>query len=191
MDDAALAGSISSGDDRAFEALVRRDAGRVLAVASRLLGPGDDASQAVRGAFVSAFKARHDVTPETNLTKWLHEHAIAATLHVLSTRPRHPEDTIDDLLPRYLPSGAHVEHFRPWRAQPGDAATMTALVQEALTHVPESFRVVLLLSDVEGYSIDQIASMLHTKPNPVRIRLHRARMALRRQLAPDLEEATS
>ena len=97
--------------------------------------------------------------------------------------PEAAEDAIEDLVPRFLPNGHHTEQFTAWPDAGPDAATRLTEVRESLLGVPESFRLVFLLHDVEGLSTDDIAAALGLTANAVKIRLHRARMALRTRLA--------
>jgi RNA polymerase sigma-70 factor (ECF subfamily) len=187
VDEAALAAGVRAGDERAFETLVRSETGRLLAVTRRILGNDDEAREAVHEAFISAYRARGQFQAGARVSTWLHRIAINAALMKLRARRRRPEDAIDDLLPRYLPDGHHVEQFAAW-SEPVDVALTrqetAAFVRRAIDQLPESFRTVLLLRDIEGLSTDETAKMLNTTPNAVKIRLHRARLALRTLLAP-------
>ena len=194
MDESALIEGIRAGDERAFDLLVRRDSGRLLAITRRILGNEDDAREAVHEAFISAYRARTQFQAGARVSTWLHRIAINAALMKLRSRRRRSEDAIDDLLPRFLPNGHHVEKFHSW-SEPVDVALArqetAAAVREAIQKLPESFRTVLLLRDIEGLSTDETAAMLETTPNAVKIRLHRARLALRTLLAPVFEGATA
>lgn len=194
MDEAELAQAMRAGDERAFETLVRQETGRLLAVTRRILGNEDDAREAVHEAFISAYRARAQFHAEARVSTWLHRIAVNAALMKIRARHRRPEDAIDDLLPRFLPNGHHVERFRSW-AEPADATLArqetAAVVRAAIAMLPESFRMVLLLRDIEGLTTAEAASVLNTTPNAVKIRLHRARMALRTLLAPHFQGASA
>jgi RNA polymerase sigma-70 factor (ECF subfamily) len=187
MDESDLAAGVRAGDERAFETLVRNESGRLLAVTRRILGNDDEAREAVQEAFISAYRARGQFQAGARVSTWLHRIAINAALMKLRSRRRRPEDAIDDLLPRFLPNGHHVERFQAW-TEPVDVALArretATVVRRAIDQLPESFRTVLVLRDIEGLSTDETAAMLNTTPNAVKIRLHRARMALRTLLAP-------
>jgi RNA polymerase sigma-70 factor (ECF subfamily) len=194
MDDAAILERIRAGDEHAFADLVRRDAGRLLAVTRRILNNEDDAREAVHEAFIAAYRARDQFQAASRLSTWLHRIAINTALMKLRARKRRPEEAIDDLLPRFLPDGHHVERFRAW-TEPADVAIArretAALVQTTIQRLPESLRTVLILRDIEGLSTDETAALVGTTPNAVKIRLHRARLALRTLLAPHFEGAAS
>jgi len=190
MDDAPVASPLEGGDARAIETLARREASRLIAVARHILVNDEDAVQVVRDVLVSATQHAPEGGTASRASNELRRETVSAAVARLHARPHVPEEAIGDLLPRFLPSGNHVEQFRAWPAASDDAGSgdqTAALVRDAIQHVPESFRIVLLLHDVEGMSIDEIAAVLATTPNPVRIRLHRARLGLRTLLAPQLQ----
>lgn len=194
MDDAALVAGVRAGDERAFETLIRNEGGRLLSVARRILGNEEDAREAVQEAFISAFRAREQFQGHSRLSTWLHRIAVNAAIQKLRSRKRRAEDAIDDLLPRFLPNGDHVERFVAWTEPPDEAVArreMAEFVRRAIDQLPESYRTVLLLRDIEGLSTEESANALQTTANAVKIRLHRARMALRTLLAPHFQGAAA
>jgi RNA polymerase sigma-70 factor (ECF subfamily) len=70
-------------------------------------------------------------------------------------------------------------------------AETRAHVHEAISRLPESYRVVLTLRDIEGLDTDEVAQMLGITPNAVKIRLHRARLALRGLVAPAFQKGVA
>jgi RNA polymerase sigma-70 factor (ECF subfamily) len=194
MDEAALVAGVRAGDEQAFEVLIRNEGGRLLSVARRILGNEEDAREAVQDAFVSAFRARQQFQGQSRLSTWLHRIAVNAAIQRLRTRKRKAEDSLDDLLPRFLPNGDHVERFVAWTEPPDEAVSRretAEFVRQAIDRLPESYRTVLLLRDIEGLSTEESASLLETTANAVKIRLHRARMALRTLLAPHFQGAAA
>ncbi len=87
---------LRSGDDAAFEQLVREHGGRMLAVARRFLRQEEDARDAVQDAFLSAYRALEDFEGNARLSTWLHRIVVNAALMKLRTRRRKPERSIED-----------------------------------------------------------------------------------------------
>lgn len=187
VDEAGLLERLRAGDEAAYELLVRTYSGRLLAVTRRILRSEEDARDAVQEAFVSAFRSLGRFEGEARLSTWLHRIAVNAALMRLRTRRRRPEESIDPLLPVYQEDGHHAERFTAW-AEPVDVAMQRAetriLVRRTIDHLPESYRTVLLLRDIEQLDTDETAAMLGITANAVKIRLHRARQALRTLLDP-------
>jgi RNA polymerase sigma-70 factor, ECF subfamily len=193
-EDADLVAGLRAGDSEVFEALVRGQGPRMLSTTRRILGNDEEAREAVQEAFISAFRARSQFNADARISTWLHRIAVNAALSRLRNRRRHPEESLEDLLPRYLPNGHHVQHFTDW-TEPADVTISrketAAIVRRAIDELPESFRTVLMMRDIEGLSSDEAATMLNISPNAVKLRLHRARMALRTLLAPHFQGASA
>jgi RNA polymerase sigma-70 factor (ECF subfamily) len=192
VDDPALVTALRAGDPQAFDTLMRTYGAKLLATARRILTNDDEAREAVHEAFISAFRARRGFQGEAKISTWLHRIVVNQALMRLRSRRRHPEEPIDDLLPSFRPDGHHAERFTAW-TEPVDVALgrkeTSAFVREAIDKLPDSYRTVLLLRDIEEYSTEEAAAALGITPNAAKIRLHRARMALRALLAPRFQEA--
>jgi RNA polymerase sigma-70 factor (ECF subfamily) len=185
-----LQDALRAGDPEAFEALVRRDMPRLLAAARRILHNDDDAREAVHQAFIAAFRAREQFQGAAQPSTWLHRIAVNKALDLLRARKRRAEDSIEDLMPRFLPNGHHADRFVVWPAFDAgiDRQRMAAVIRGAIDRLPESFRLVLLLRDIEELSTEEAATALGITANAVKLRLHRARLALRTLLAEQLKE---
>ncbi len=192
LDDGALVARLRAGDEEAFELVVRTYSGRLLAVTRRILGSDEDARDAVQDAFLSAFRSLERFEGGSLLSTWLHRIAVNAALMKLRTRRRKPEDPIEPLLPVYQENGHHQETFSSWN-EPVDVAMSRAenraRVRACIEQLPESYRTILLLRDIEELDTDEAARALGISPNAVKIRLHRARQALRGLLAPHFRSA--
>jgi RNA polymerase sigma-70 factor (ECF subfamily) len=188
-DEKALLDRLRAGDDDAYEELVRAYAGRLLAVARRYLPVEEDARDAVQDAFLSAFRAVDRFEGNARLSTWLHRIVVNASLMKLRTRRRKPETPIDDLLPGFLEDGHLDEPASEWRELSDEALARKqtrALIQVAVDQLPDSYRNVLQLRDIEGFDTEETARAMGISANAVKTRLHRARQALRGLLEPEL-----
>jgi len=191
-DDEALLDRLRTGDDAAYEELVRTHAGRMLAVARRYLPVEDDARDAVQDAFFSAFRGIDRFEGNARLSTWLHRIVVNACLMKLRTRRRKPETPIDDLLPGFLEDGHLEQPASEWRELSDELLgrkETRALIQAAVDRLPESYRIVLQLRDIEGFDTEETASAMKISANAVKTRLHRARQALRGLLEPELRRS--
>jgi RNA polymerase sigma-70 factor (ECF subfamily) len=187
VDEAELARRLKAGDATAFEIIVRTYSARLLAVTRRILGNDEDAQDAVQETLLSAFRNASRFEGGSRVSTWLHRIAVNAALMKLRSRRRKPEQPIEPLLPAFREDGHHVEQFSSWDP-PIDVALQSrharALVRRLIGELPESYRVVLMLRDIEELSTEETAAALGITPNAAKIRLHRARQALRTLLAP-------
>jgi RNA polymerase sigma-70 factor (ECF subfamily) len=186
-DDRALVARLKAGEGDAYEEAVRVYSSRLLAVTRRILGNDEEARDALQDTFLSAFRSIARFEGDSRLSTWLHRIAVNAALMKVRTRKRKPERSIEELLPAYREDGHHAEGFVSWEP-PVDVAMEIAhnraLVRACIAELPDQYRVVMMLRDIEDVDTVDVAAMLGISPNAVKIRLHRARQALRTLLAP-------
>jgi RNA polymerase sigma-70 factor, ECF subfamily len=187
LDEQALLARLRAGDDAAFALLVSTHAGRLLGVARRMLRVEEDARDALQDAFLQAFRGIGGFEGSARLSTWLHRIVVNACLMRLRSRSRKPEQPIEELLPRFYEDGHRTDPGPPWRsgdADPVEQRQLAHLVRGAIDRLPEIHRNVLLLRDIEGLDAEETARLLDVKADTVKVRLHRARQALRALLAP-------
>ena len=188
-----LLAGLRAGRDDAFETLVRTHSGRMLSVCRRILRSEEEAKDAVQEAFVSAFKAMRSFEGNCQLGTWLHRIAVNASLMRLRSRKRRPEQSIDDLLPSFKDDGhARIEpqDWTPSALQLVETRETRETVRGCIDRLPETYRTVLLLRDIEELDTAETAGILDVTEGVVKVRLHRARHALRRLLAERFGEGS-
>jgi RNA polymerase sigma-70 factor, ECF subfamily len=191
VDEAELVRRLRARDPDAFELLVRTFGGRLLSVARRFVRNEDDARDVVQAAYLSAFRALDHFEGGCQISTWLHRIVVNTALMHLRSRRRKPEESIEKLLPAFMEDGHHVEQFSDWSA-PADQLLereqTRAVVRASIAELPDNYRTVLVLRDIEELPTDEVAAMLSMTPTAVKVRLHRARQALstllRRHFAP-------
>jgi RNA polymerase sigma-70 factor (ECF subfamily) len=191
-DDLALVEAIAAGDARAFERLVRAHVDPLHAVALRLLQNQADADEVVQEAFLSAFRNLSSFRGDARLGTWLHRIVVNAALQRLRRRKRlgAASESVEELLPRFLENG-HPEHVHQrWALTAEELATRAETrehVRRVIDKLPENYRTVLILRDIEELDTAEVAALLELTPGAVKVRLHRARQALRNLLEHEFE----
>lgn len=186
--DAALIGGLQAGDDAAFEELVRAHGPHIAAVARRLMGNEQDAADAIQDALVCVLRKAGQFAGGSKLSTWLHRVTVNACLMRLRSEGRRREVNVDDLMPAFDAAGHHlrrppaVDHGGPVDA--ASTAELRQTVRACIDRLPDAYREVILLRDIEELDTDATASLLGCSPNCVKTRLHRARCALRELLLP-------
>ncbi len=163
------------GDVQAFGTLVERHERRVYNLALRMTGREEDARDATQDAFLSALRKLKSFRGEAAFTTWMHRVTVNACYDLLRKRQRAPllhERDDDDRPPR--PEPASPDH--------AEAVDLSIDVRRALLEVPEDFRAVLILCDVQDLPYDEAAAALGVPVGTVKSRLHRGRVALARAL---------
>ena len=181
VDESALIGRLRAGDQQAFEVLVRTFGGRLLAVARRFVRNEEDAKDIVQSAYLSAFRALDQFEGACQLSTWLHRIVVNTALMKPRSRRRKPEQSIEDLLPAFQEDGHHVEQFSDWSAPADQLMELNetrTTVRACIEQLPDNYRSVLMLRDIEELSTQEAAAALGMTPTAVKVRLHRARQAL-------------
>jgi len=187
--EAGLLARLRAGERDACDELVRRESGRMLATAQRLLRNPDEAADAVQDAFLSAFRNLDSFHGEARLSTWLHRIVVNAALMRMRRRKHRPEDSIDELLPRFAEDGHFAEEPKAWTLagdQVLESQQTRAAVRRCIDRLPETYRSVLVLRDLEDLDTAEAAEMLGISENATKVRLHRARQALRTLLEQEL-----
>ena len=181
VDEVLLVNRLRAGDEAAFVDLIRKFGSRLLAVARRFVRNDEDAQDIVQSAYLSAFRALDQFEGNCQLSTWLHRIVVNTALMKLRSKRRKPEESIEELLPAFQEDGHHVEQFADW-TMPADQLIerneTRAFVRACIDRLPENYRTVLLLRDIEERSTQDVADALSMTATAVKVRLHRARQAL-------------
>ncbi len=181
LDEAELVAGLRRGDEAAFELLVRSYGGRLLQVARRFLKE-EDARDALQEAFLSAFKSIGRFDGKARISTWLHRIVVNAALMRLRKKSTQMEESLEPLLPSFLEDGHRTDLGAAWPESPEEVvgrSQVRDVVREAIDRLPVNYRTVVLLRDIEQLSGAEAGELLGLTPNAVKVRLHRARQALR------------
>ena len=175
---ADLVAKAKGGDRRAFDDLVKATYADIYTLAYRLTGNEEDARDVVQEAYLRAYRGLHKFREEAAFSTWLYRiTANCANTH-LSRGNKHRHADIDD--------AETVPDTRP-DTDPearADAAHLRGRVANALEHLPPKLRAVVVLRDVYDLPHEDIAAELGITEAAAKVRLHRARKALRERLFP-------
>ncbi|MFJ6199555.1 RNA polymerase sigma factor SigM [Micromonospora sp. NPDC092111] len=163
-----------AGDRDAFTELFHRHRDRLWAVALRTMGDREEAADALQDALLSAHRAAGRFRGDSAVTTWLHRIVVNACLDRIRRRQAHP--TVP------LPDGSRTdEHGRSGGVEPAAPAADpdTALVvRQALAALPVEQRAALILVDVQGYPVAEVARILGVAEGTVKSRCARGRARL-------------
>lgn len=183
-DDATLARRCVSGDAIALRALTAANNQRLFRAAWSILKDRGEAEDAVQSAYLKAFSALRGFEGRSSLSTWLTRIVINEALARLRV--------IQDRRVRFEAEGVTmIGDFRS-AEEPDQALArdqLRVLMESAIAALPDVFRTVFILRDVEGMSIEEAAEALAIPPATVKTRLYRARRRLKAALAPDVRSA--
>lgn len=179
--------ALLAGDEKAFEQLVIQESPRLFRVIVRILGDDDEVQSILQETFLQAYQRMHTFRKESKLTTWLY--AIGINLARASLRKSRRLSSLEDQeVERMQPDfnrGMFVETPAVWDpSKVTELSDRQQLVRRGIEQLPEDYRAIVVLRDIEEYSTDEVAKMLDISSGAVRVRLHRARGALRKLLDP-------
>lgn len=160
-----------------------------MAASRRILGNLEDAQDAVQEGFLATFRGLDTFDSRCRISTWLFRIVMNHSLMKLRRRKPVSEVSVEDLLPTFTDYGHHSASVPSWRPEASMESEETrALVREHIDQLPDTYRVPLILRDIEERPLAEVAELLGITPNAVKIRVHRARQALRAMLADRLQE---
>jgi RNA polymerase sigma-70 factor (ECF subfamily) len=174
-------------DAAAFKQLVDRYSPRIYNLALKMLGNPDAAEDILQETFISAYRAIDRFEGRAHVSTWLYRIAHNAVLMRLRKEKRTPylQSLEDDLDLDVLAAPSHREGAPERRLLESE---LRDKMDEALASLTDALREVFILRDIEGLSTAETAEILNLSETAVKSRLHRARLALREQLAPYLQD---
>ncbi len=167
-----------------FESLMQKHQAQLYRTAYRMTGNADDAEDLVQEALVEAFRSFHRFQKGTHFDRWVYRIMSHTFIDRLRRRPKVAVESLDAELAR-----GDGESFRREPMDGGAGPEEMALrrefnarVQEALLRIPEEYRLVVTLSDIEGLSYEEISEAVGCPLGTVRSRLHRGRTLIAEKL---------
>lgn len=185
--DEELVAGLLRGDPRAVEMLVDRYGAWIHRVASRLLADARDAEEVTQDVLMTVVRKIGTFKHEAKFSSWVYRIAANAAYERARSRRSRLETSLEPLLPVFDDEGRHVARVQDWSKgldDPAVAAEVRSALERGIGRLPEEYRTVLVLRDVEGLTNEDVAGALGLTLAAVKSRLHRARLALRQQLAP-------
>ncbi len=183
--DLSLVSRARAGDYAAFEELVTRHERRLYGIALRIVRRPEDAEDAVQTAFLGALEHLGEFREEASFAAWITRIATNAAIKVLRKRrglPVAPPPAAGGDGEGDIP---HPEFIADWRDEPArlvEGREIRRILEEAIDGLPENHRLVFVLRDVAGRSVEETAEALGISRANVKVRLLRARLALREKL---------
>lgn len=186
-DDAGLVERLKGGDGAAFEELIRTYGPRLLLKARHMLGNPDDARDCVQDCYVQVHRNIGSFRGEASLYSWMYRILVNSCLKKMQSRSRGELVPIDELMPEFDSDGCRIEPM--WQTLPSgedlvEQNDTRARVLAAIRDLPAGYRDVLYLRDIEGHSTAEVSDMLGLSESATKVRLHRARAALKKLLEP-------
>lgn len=187
-DESQRIAAILAGQREQFHDLIRPYERSVYAMALAMLKNEADAEEAAQEAFLKAYRNLSKFRAESRFSTWLVSIALNEARTILRRRNQFPSDSIDDDDEDH--PGVSPAVFRDWREIPSEAlerSEIRNLLRAAVENLPLIYREIFTLRDIEELSVNECAKALNISVSSVKVRLHRARIMLQKELAPQLK----
>ena len=178
MTDAQLIAAVCAGDTRRFEELMRRYNQRVYRVARAIVKDEAEAEDVMQQAYLNAFTHLRQFADRARFSTWL----TRIVIHEALGRRRKARPADQTVHESEGDAMSQVESTAPSPERQAYASELKRLVEQSVDALPDTYRAVFMLRDIEGLSTAETAEGLDLGEEAVKTRLHRARAILRREL---------
>jgi RNA polymerase sigma-70 factor (ECF subfamily) len=188
--DEALVQRCQQGDLEAFDLLMQHHETKVYNIAYRMLSHADDASDATQDIFIRAYHALPRFRGECAFSTWLYRIAVNTCLDTVRRRSRQ-QTVLESALVDEEEESDFVDNIPDAQPDPEKVLMQKEfqrIVHEAIQSLSETQRAVIVLYDLQGFSYEEVAQILHTSVGTIKSRLNRARLALKAKLEPWMEQ---
>jgi RNA polymerase sigma-70 factor (ECF subfamily) len=185
--DQKLLTALRQQESTAAEALIAAYGDRAYRLAVRITGNQHDAEEAVQDAFLSVVRKIDTFRGDSAFGSWVYRIISNAAYEKIRRRPRALVNiSLDEALPPFDENGRHVGSISDWSSDVDDPAVQTelrAVLSSAVSELPAHYRAVIVLHDVEGLSMAEVAEILQIMVPTAKTRAHRGRLLLRQRLS--------
>jgi RNA polymerase sigma-70 factor (ECF subfamily) len=183
-DDVTLVRRAKEGDEAAFNELIERHQARVFHHAQRLMGNPQDAEEVLQDTFLQVFRNLDRFEERSRFSTWVYRIATNEALMRLRKARRKREVFLEDALGRDGEwRGDEIRDFARSALEEVQGRQLLQILDALLEEMPEEYRVVFVLRDIDGLSNAEVAEVLGISVPAVKSRLHRSRLYLRDRLS--------
>lgn len=179
---------LRDGQEEAFELLVQRYRARVQRLALRFTRNREEAEEVSQEVFLTIYRKLDQFEGKSSFSTWLYRVAVNASLMRLRSQETTETVPIDDLVGDLV--GDEEEAVKPPDSRLHSEEAL-AQIERAMEHMPEEFKTILILRDIEDFSNEEAAEIMDLSVAAVKSRLHRARGYLRKKLEDVYRESTA
>lgn len=178
----------SSNDEKAFEEIVNRYGDKIYGLALRITRNHHSAEEVLQEVFLSLINKIHTFRGESKFSSWLYRVTANASYMYLRAQKKYENDvSLEDYVP-YDENGTLMGRIKvkDWSDRPDEALLSKEameIIERAINELPEPYRVVFHLRDIEGFSNEEVSVVLGLSVPALKSRLHRARLFLRDKLS--------
>lgn len=188
--DLELVADVRKGRQDSFEELIKRYSTKAFSLAARLTRNADDAEEVLQDVFITVYRKIGGFEGKSSFSSWLYRVTVNAALMKLRKRRQNHTVSVEDM----HPSNKDIIINQTSESSEGDRIALrnqiSRVLEEAIEKLPEDYRPVFILRDIDGLSSREVGKILDLTIPAVKSRLHRSRLMLRRKLLRFYRELT-
>jgi RNA polymerase sigma-70 factor (ECF subfamily) len=180
-------------DELAYEKLLNQYSNRVYRLAMTLVKNNQDAEDVIQEVFITVCSGIDDLKEDKALSSWIYRITVNASLMKIQANGCSEIISFEEDLPRFDPNGNHIKPVIDWSESPEEKVSSKELmdfIRKDLDNLPDTYKVVFILRDLEGLSNKAVADVLDMSLTAVKSTLHRARLFMRERLSKYFREIT-
>jgi RNA polymerase sigma-70 factor (ECF subfamily) len=170
--DAELVARVVDGDHQAFETVMRSHEDRVFSVCLRIMGDREKALDATQETFLTVFRKAGQFKGDAALGTWIYRISVNTCYDQIRKAKRRPSESLPD----------YIDPSDPSAEDALDSAALRPEIERALLEVPDEFRAAVVLFDIEGLGMAEVAKILGVPVGTVKSRVFRGRRLLAKRL---------
>jgi RNA polymerase sigma-70 factor (ECF subfamily) len=191
LTDVQVVNQFKAGDALAFEEIISRYESKVMSLALRFTRNQEDAEEVMQDVFTTVYRKIDGFRGQSAFSSWLYRIVVNAAFMKLRKRKQTQTVSIDDISPTMKQYCIDREAFNGSYSQNVAVShEMQAVIQNAVNRLPDQYRAVFVLRDVDGLSNQETGEILNLSIPAVKSRLHRSRIMLRKKLQRYYEDYT-
>ncbi len=186
-----MVAGLRAGSPSAVDELLRQYQGKIFNLAMSILKNESDAEEAAQDVFMTVIRKADTFQGNSAFYSWMYRICVNTCLMRLRGKRRNETVSIEEFMPVFTDEGMHASPMDDWSKEvERDALNeeLGEMIRKYTGELSEKYRVVFVLSDVEGLSNEETAKILGLTVPAIKSRLHRARLYLREQLSRYLRE---
>ncbi len=191
LTDVEVVNQFKAGDALAFEEIVSRYESKIMSLALRFTRNQEDAEEVMQDVFTTVYRKIDGFRGQSAFSSWLYRIVVNAAFMKLRKRKQSQTVGMDDLSPAIKQYCIDRETFNGSYSQNvAISHEMQSIIQHAVNRLPDQYRAVFVLRDVDGLSNQETGEILNLSIPAVKSRLHRSRIMLRKKLQRYYEDYT-
>jgi|LauGreDrversion4_2_1035121.scaffolds.fasta_scaffold13444_5 RNA polymerase sigma-70 factor (ECF subfamily) len=191
LTDVEVVNQFKAGDALAFEEIISRYESKVMSLALRFTRNQEDAEEVMQDVFTTVYRKIDGFRGQSAFSSWLYRIVVNAAFMKLRKRKQSQTVSMDDLSPAIKQYCIDRETFNGSFSQNITIShEMQSVIQNAVNKLPDQYRAVFVLRDVDGLSNQETGEILNLSIPAVKSRLHRSRIMLRKKLQRYYEDYT-